>query len=94
MALVFQCKTPDGVVRLDDIDANVFERIAKEHGLDGWFQFYMGPASNVAAARALYEHCCEATKSTPREDWTPRAILDVFSPAEDDLPTLWEDGHP
>jgi hypothetical protein len=93
--LSFICKTPSGaVVRLDDLLISDLQDIADKNGLESYFDLYLQPARFGKATEALYRFCCEQAGDKPPERITPRVILAAFEPAEDDLPTLFEDGLP
>jgi len=93
--LSFQCVTPGGqVVRLDDLPVEELQSIADSTGLESWFDLYLQPARHGAATIALYRHCCGIAGVDPVDPVTPKVILAAFEPADDDLPTLFEDGVP
>jgi hypothetical protein len=93
--LSFLCKAPNGqVVRLDDLPVEDIQNIATECGMESWFDLYLQPARYGRATVALYRHCCKVVDAEPVEPVTPKVILSAFEAADDNLPTLWEDGNP
>lgn len=84
----------DERVRLVDLDVGDLQRIAEIGGLESWYDLFVQPGRNGKSAVALYQFCCRRAGVEPVETVTPWMIGDMFDRVEDDLPTLWEDGHP
>lgn len=95
MADSWAYKVPGGdVVRIDDIAIEDLQRIADENGVESWFDIWLQPARYGKAAVALYRHACGIAGVDPVDPVKPRDLLDSLDRVADDLPTMWENGHP
>lgn len=90
----FEVRTPAGDVRLSDLPLEVLDEMEREADVR-WVQLLIAPATTARAALAVYRGACRHAGCEP-EELTARKILDggVFVQAEDDLPTMFEDGAP
>lgn len=90
----YACKIGERELRLEDLEVEVLDDIAKQFGIE-WIYLVYAPAANAAAGIALARKCAELMGVDPPEKFTARVLLDLYVTVDDDLPeTVDGDGLP
>ena len=92
-ARVWVCKiAPKTTVRCEDLPLEVYASIFEQTGIH-WFELMNAPLRYEKAGRLLYEACCSHA-GVEAKSLTLRDFADLYELAEDDKPSMFEDGIP
>lgn len=89
-------RVPGGqLVRLEtDVEFGKITEIATKHEMNFLFMLASPEMGTGKSLSDLYLLCCETAGVEPPAKITARTILDALEDVPDDLPEVYEDGHP
>lgn len=89
-------EVPGGqLVRLEsDLEFGELTKITEKHGVNWLFLLATPEMGTGPALNDLYLLACKSAGVEPPAKVTARVILDALQDVDDDLPEVYEDGHP